>query len=90
MFYPAGERSRVEVDQWLFRQMAGLGPMADQAHRLAGRRDSIPEGRVRAGEFLAGGPEGYGLRRRRCQGFIGDKIKEAEQAHQVLFGQRTQ
>ena len=33
-FYPASERSRVEVDQWLFWQMAGLAPMAGQAHHF--------------------------------------------------------
>jgi GSH-dependent disulfide-bond oxidoreductase len=33
-FYPRDERSRVEVDQWLFWQMANLGPKAGEANHF--------------------------------------------------------
>ncbi len=33
-FYPADERKRVEVDEWLFWQMGNLGPMAGQANHF--------------------------------------------------------
>jgi len=39
-FYPTDERERVDVDQWLFWQMGGLGPMAGQAHHF---RQYAPE-----------------------------------------------
>ena len=39
-FYPADERARVAVEEWLFWQVGGLGPMAGQAHHF---RNYAPE-----------------------------------------------
>src|SRR5258706_15351623 len=39
-FYPSDERARVAVDEWLFWQMGGLGPMAGQCHHF---RNYAPE-----------------------------------------------
>src|SRR5436190_10261377 len=33
-FYPADARARTDVDQWLFWQMANLGPKAGEAHHF--------------------------------------------------------
>jgi glutathione S-transferase len=40
-FYGEGERNRVEVEEWLFWQVAGLGPMAGQAHHFRGYAPTI-------------------------------------------------
>jgi GST-like protein len=39
-FYPTDERRRVEVEEWLFWQMAGFGPMLGQVHHF---RNYAPE-----------------------------------------------
>jgi GSH-dependent disulfide-bond oxidoreductase len=39
-FYPAEERARVEVDQWVMWQIGGLGPMAGQCNHF---RNYAPE-----------------------------------------------
>ncbi|WP_062228992.1 glutathione S-transferase family protein [Aureimonas frigidaquae] len=39
-FYPTDERQRVAVEEWLFWQVGGLGPMAGQAHHF---RQYAPE-----------------------------------------------
>ncbi len=33
-FYGSSERDRIEIDQWLFWQVGGVGPMAGQAHHF--------------------------------------------------------
>ena len=48
-FYPADERARVEVDEWLFWQMANLGPMAGQANHFRIYAPSmLPDARMTA------------------------------------------
>jgi GST-like protein len=67
-FYPADERQRVEVDQWLFWQMGGLGPMAGQANHF---RNYAPE------------PIDYGIKRytdevNRLYGVMNKRLAERE------------
>jgi GST-like protein len=64
-FYPSEERPRVEVDQWLFWQMGGLGPMAGQAHHF---RHSAPK-------KIAYGIERYTTEVTRLYGVLDRRLK---------------
>jgi len=47
-FYPQDERRRVQVDEWLFWQVGGLGPMAGQAnHFLNYATEDLPYAKKR-------------------------------------------
>ena len=46
-FYGAGEAGRILVDQWLFWQAAGLGPMAEQAQHFTDET-SVPQAYAQA------------------------------------------
>ena len=65
-FYPADERARVIVDEWLFWQVAGFGPMLGQTHHF---KIYAPEKVPYAIErFTAEAKRLYGVLERRLEG----------------------
>ncbi len=71
-FYPKNIRGRFLVDQWLFWQMGGLGPMAGQAHHF---RQYAPK--------YANEDNPYAIKRytdevNRLYGVMNTRLKEAE------------
>ncbi len=72
LFYADTARDRVEVDQWLFWQMAGLGPMAGQAHHF---RVYAPKMEPNA-ERLAYGVERYTREVRRLYGVMNTRLAD--------------
>ncbi|WP_029355118.1 glutathione S-transferase N-terminal domain-containing protein [Bosea sp. 117] len=66
LFYPADERGRVEVEQWLFWQMGGLGPMAGQAHHF----------RIYAPEKLPYAIERYSNEVHRLYGVMNTRLRD--------------
>jgi glutathione S-transferase len=79
-FYPADERARVEVDEWLFWQVAGLGPMAGQANHF---RQFAPESIPYAIErYTSEVTRLYGVMNRRLAGrdYLAGKYSIADMA----------
>ena len=70
-FYPGDERARVKVDEWLFWQMAGLGPMAGQAnHFRTYARQITPDQR-----HVAYGAHRYVTEYERLAGVLNTQLK---------------
>jgi GSH-dependent disulfide-bond oxidoreductase len=67
-FYPQDERGRVEVDQWLFWQMANLGPKAGEANHF----------RHYAAEKLPYAIERFGNEMNRLYGVIDKRLEDRE------------
>lgn len=64
-FYPTDERTRVAVEEWLFWQIGGLGPMAGQAHHF----------RIFAPEKVPYGIERYTKEVRRLYGVMNRRLE---------------
>ena len=67
-FYPRDERGRVEVDQWLFWQMANLGPKAGEANHF----------RHYASEKLPYAIERFGNEMNRIYGVMNRRLSDRE------------
>lgn len=72
--YGPDERGRIEVDQWLFWQVAGLGPMAGQAHHFRGYAPAmLPDRR-----FTAYGATRYTNEVHRLYGVLNTRLADRE------------
>ncbi|MFT0891409.1 glutathione S-transferase N-terminal domain-containing protein [Pseudochelatococcus sp. G4_1912] len=71
--YPTEERARVAVEEWLFWQVGGLGPMAGQAHHF----------RIFAPEKISYGIERYTKEVTRLYGVLDRRLAE----HEYLAGE---
>jgi GST-like protein len=67
-FYPVNERARVEVDQWLFWQMGGFGPMLGQTHHF----------RIYAPEKIDYAINRYTNEAKRLYGVLNTRLKDRE------------
>ena len=73
-FYPTDVRARVEVDQWLFWQVGGLGPMAGQTHHF---RQYAPA-MIRDQRQIAYGVRRYTNETHRLYGVMDRRLRDRE------------
>jgi glutathione S-transferase/GST-like protein len=73
-FFGSNERARVDVGQWLFWQMGGLGPMAGQAHHF---RQYAP-GMIGDQRMLAYGVARYTNEVHRLYGVLNGRLANRE------------
>ena len=73
-FYGTTERERIEVEQWLFWQMAGLGPMAGQTHHFRQYAPAI----TRDQRQLAYGVNRYTNETRRLYGVMDRRLADRD------------
>lgn len=66
--YPTNERKRVDVDQWLFWQMGGFGPMLGQTHHF----------RIYAPEKIEYAINRYTNETKRLYGVLDKRLKDRE------------
>lgn len=67
-FYPTDERKRAEVEQWLFWQMGGFGPMLGQTHHF----------RIYAPEKIDYAIQRYTNEAKRLYGVLDARLKDRE------------
>lgn len=73
-FYPRDARGKAEVDQWLFWQVGGLGPMAGQAHHFRQYAPAI----VRDQRHIAYGVRRYTDETHRLYGVLDRRLADRE------------
>ena len=73
-FYPTDVRTRVEVDQWLFWQVGGLGPMAGQTHHFRQYAPAI----IRDQRQIAYGVRRYTDETHRLYGVMDRRLEDRE------------
>lgn len=73
-FYGAGERDRVEIDQWVMWQMGGLGPMSGQANHFRNYAKSMVEDEA----LLAYGATRYTNEVNRLYGVLNKRLQDRD------------